>query len=177
MRFPSSPLPTTNFSHLPSLPAPITNRVALSNHPMIPLAGLPPGMPGMGPREEPGVLNAGPGSSPVSKCAEATEYTSENTLGSNGILPRIPHFWFDDSSLMEPKDPPCIGPRCRVSLGGGLKGCGKSKICKVDLSEVTARRLLSGEMAMEKIVAWSTPRRSSAIRAQLRVANIRIRVP
>ena len=35
------------------------------------------------------------------------------------------------------------------SAGDARDECGRSKMCKVDLSEVTARRVLSGEMAME----------------------------
>lgn len=54
---------------------------------------------------------------------------------------------------------------------------GRSKTCSVDLSEVTARMLEFGEMAMLKIYAGSTPRRSSAILVQLAVENTRINVP
>lgn len=50
-------------------------------------------------------------------------------------------------------------------------------MCSVDLSDVTARSWLLGEMEREKILAGSTPRRSSAIRAQLLVAKTRTRVP
>ena len=35
------------------------------------------------------------------------------------------------------------------SAGDAREECGRSKMCKVDLSEVTARRVLSGEMAIE----------------------------
>ena len=48
---------------------------------------------------------------------------------------------------------------------------------RVDLSEVTARRLLFGDMAIEKIRAWSTPRRSSPVRAQFPVEKVRTNVP
>jgi len=56
-------------------------------------------------------------------------------------------------------------------------GWGMSNTCSVDLSEVTARSWLDGEIARENIEAWSTPRLSSAMRAQLLVANTLIRVP
>lgn len=52
-----------------------------------------------------------------------------------------------------------------------------SKICSVDLSDVTARRWPEGAIAKENMVAWSTPRLSSAIRAQLLVANTLTSVP
>lgn len=48
---------------------------------------------------------------------------------------------------------------------------------RVDLSEVTASRLLEGEMPREYMTAWSTPRLNSAILVQLLVENIRINVP
>ncbi len=54
---------------------------------------------------------------------------------------------------------------------------GRSKMCNVDLSEVTARSALLGDMAREKMMAGSTPLRSSPTRAQLPVENTRIRVP
>lgn len=50
-------------------------------------------------------------------------------------------------------------------------------MCKVDLSDVTAISMFEGEMAMENITAWSIPRRSSAMRAQLVVEKTRISVP
>ena len=50
-------------------------------------------------------------------------------------------------------------------------------MCKVALSEVTARRPLLGEMAREKMAAGSTPRLSSEILAQLAVEKSRISVP
>lgn len=48
---------------------------------------------------------------------------------------------------------------------------------RVDLSDVTASMLLSGEIDMEKMKAGSTPRRSSAIFVQLEVLKTRMRVP
>lgn len=48
---------------------------------------------------------------------------------------------------------------------------------RVDLSDVTASSWELGEMAREKIEAWSTPRRSSAMRAQLVVVKRRTNVP
>ena len=47
----------------------------------------------------------------------------------------------------------------------------------VDLSDVTASKLLDGEKQTENITAWSTPRRSSPIFVQFPVAKIRIKVP
>lgn len=45
------------------------------------------------------------------------------------------------------------------------------------LSDVTARRVFDGDIAREKIAAGSTPRRSSAMRAQFVVEKRRINVP
>lgn len=50
-------------------------------------------------------------------------------------------------------------------------------MCNVDLSDVTAMRLLDGDIAMEYTRAWSMPRRSSAMRAQLLVEKTRMSVP
>lgn len=50
-------------------------------------------------------------------------------------------------------------------------------MCRVDLSEVLARKVPDGLKAREKMVAGSMPRRSSARRAQLLVAKTRMRVP
>ena len=77
------------------------------------------------------------------------------------------------------KDP--LRPRRERPAGdslrdGGLE-CGRSKIWRVDLSDVTAKSLLLGDMAMEKTRAWSTPRRNSPVRAQLPVEKVRTRVP
>ena len=54
---------------------------------------------------------------------------------------------------------------------------GRSKRCRVDLSDVTARMELLGEMARLKMKAGSTPRRYSARRVQFAVEKTRIRVP
>ena len=54
---------------------------------------------------------------------------------------------------------------------------GRSNICRVDLSEVTANSSLLGDMAIEYMAAWSTPRRSSPMRAQLLVENVLMSVP
>ena len=62
-------------------------------------------------------------------------------------------------------------------LGSEVEGMGRSKMWRVDLSEVTATMLELGEMAMLKMKAGSTPRRSSAILLQFEVENTRIRVP
>ena len=45
------------------------------------------------------------------------------------------------------------------------------------MSDVTATMAELGEIAMLKIYAGSTPRRSSAMRAQFEVEKTRIRVP
>jgi len=50
-------------------------------------------------------------------------------------------------------------------------------MCKVDLSDVTASMLESGEIAILKISAGSTPRRSSAILVQLVVEKTLMSVP
>lgn len=81
---------------------------------------------------------------------------SEKTRGSNGILPKIPHFKLPESS-------PDTGPLLPVTVWrlflfglsnlAGLVGCGMSKICSVDLSDVTARSWLDGDIARENIVA------------------------
>lgn len=152
-RLPSSPSRMTNFSHRPSLPEPMTRRVCSSDQPMRPFAGRPRDAPSGGTSDEPC------GSSPISKWALANEYTSENTLGNNGILPRMPHLCLISS---EPDD----GDWLRRDRP---RGCGRSKMCNVDLSDVTASKELDGEIARENMSAWSTPRRSSAIFAQLLV--------
>lgn len=48
---------------------------------------------------------------------------------------------------------------------------------RVDLSDVTASKVLDGEKEIENITAWSTPRRNSASFVQFPVAKIRTRVP
>jgi len=50
-------------------------------------------------------------------------------------------------------------------------------MCRVDLSDVQASSVPEGLKPREKMVAESTPRRSSARRAQLLVAKTRISVP
>lgn len=59
----------------------------------------------------------------------------------------------------------------------GFFGWGTSKMWRVALSEVHARRVPDGLKAREKTVAGSIPRRSSATLAQLPVAWTRIMVP
>jgi hypothetical protein len=54
---------------------------------------------------------------------------------------------------------------------------GSSKICKVLLSLVTAKREEDGEMAREKMVALSIPLRSSVIGRPVEAENTRIKVP
>ena len=99
----------------------------------------------------------------LSNRTEAKEYVSEKALGINGIFPRKPHLWPIDGS--------------DEALESKTVTFGRSKICSVDLSEVAARKLLSGEILIEKTVAGSTPRRSSAILAQLLVENTFTSVP
>lgn len=91
---PPSPSPRTNFSHRPSLPAPMTSNVQSSTHPKTPFLAFPPGIPGIG------LLDPAPNkdvsfgsSSSISMCAEVKEYVSEKTRGRRGILPNKPHFW------------------------------------------------------------------------------------
>ena len=159
-RFPSSPSRRTNFSHRPSLPDPITSNVCSSIQPMTPLGGRP--------SDELGCVDPAFTSSPISKCALATEYTSENTRGRRGSFPRMPHFWLVPSSVTE------AGDWLRRTRWWGW---GISKICRVDLSDVTASREFDGENERENITAWSTPRRSSASFVQFAEANTLIRVP
>lgn len=82
---------------------------------------------------------------------------SEKTLGRSGNLPRIPHFWFLPSSILPDADEllelrwgrwwEVIEP---VKVG---ELWGRSKMWSVDLSEVTAKRALFGEMAIENMIA------------------------
>lgn len=83
---PSSISPIWNRSHRPSFPAPITRMVWSLTQPMTPLGGRATEVPSAGRYEEAPI-----GSSPISKCWLAKEYTSENMRGRRGILPRIPH--------------------------------------------------------------------------------------
>ena len=53
----------------------------------------------------------------------------------------------------------------------------RSKRCRVDLSDVTASKLLDGDIAMENTMAGSTPRRSSASLAQFDVDHTLTSVP
>ena len=106
---------------------------------------------------------------------------SEKTRGRRGILLKIPHFCLLPSSTLPLMER--LGELRWCLLGDmdplreyGLV-LGRSKMCSVDLSEVTARRELLGEMAIEKITAGSTPLRNSPIRAQLPVENTRMSVP
>lgn len=97
---------------------------------------------------------------------------SEKTRGRRGTLDKKPHFWFvtEGSSAED-----VAGEALR--LVGGQEGCcadaegwrGRSKMCRVDLSDVTASMVEEGEMEMLKMKAASTPRRSSATRTQLLV--------
>ena len=70
-------------------------------------------------------------------------------------------------------------PRCRVVVlcSRPFPGGESSKMCRVDLSEVAATRVLLGDIPMEKMAAWSTPRRNSAMGVLLLVRKTRIRVP
>lgn len=103
---------------------------------------------------------------------------SEKTRGKRGILLRMPHFWLGPSSPFVAKLPFPIDVSRRLwSNEADLEGFGMSKTCRVDLSEVTASMRLDGEIDIEKMVAWSTPRRSSAMRAPVLVLKRRISVP
>lgn len=66
---------------------------------MTPLGGLPNDEPSAGADGDPGIA-----SSPISKCALENEYTSENTRGMSGNLLKIPHFWFELSSVADAGD-------------------------------------------------------------------------
>lgn len=91
---PPSPSPKTNFSHRPSLPAPMTSNVQSSTHPTTPFLAFPPGIPGIGRLDPTPNKDVSVGSSSsISMCAEAKEYASEKTRGRRGILPNNPHFW------------------------------------------------------------------------------------
>ena len=78
---------------------------------------------------------------------------SEKTRGSKGILPSMPHFWLFTSSA-NPVAEELLELRCCM-LGvtepfrEGTVLLGKSNICNVDLSEVTASNVLSGDIAIE----------------------------
>lgn len=95
-----------------------------------------------------------------------------------GILERNPHLPFPfptlppSEALLELLNEPVLS-----SGRDGRLGCGTSKMCRVDLSEVQASMVPDGLKAREKMVAGSMPRRSSTSRAQLLVANTRMRVP
>ena len=82
----------------------------------------------------------------------------------------MPHFWLPFSSVrLPPDETPLATPRCLSGVEDrDARSCiepGRSKMCKVDLSDVTAMYLLEGEMARSKITAASIPRRSSAMHA------------
>lgn len=122
------------------------------------------------------------GSSPISKGADANEYWSENIRGIKGILPKKPHFPLPFSTAAAVALGRLHGNAPLTGLEGlwssrSFSGSGTSKMWRVPLSELQASRLLSLLKASEKMAALSQPRRSSQIRAQLRVFQIRMRVP
>ena len=100
----------------------------------------------------------------------------------SGILPRIPHFCLLPSSMAVPLVEKLFELRLALlgdmePLREGVLMLGRSKMCNVDLSDVTASSVLSGDMAMEYTTAGSTPLRNSPMRAQLAVENTRTNVP
>lgn len=98
-----------------------------------------------------------------------------------GILLRIPHLplgWpASGLALLPLLGPPCCWPGSCWEARFGRRGWGTSKMCRVDLSEVQAIMVPDGLNARENMVAVSMPRRSSAMRAQLLVEKMRMRVP
>ena len=105
---------------------------------------------------------------------------SEKTRGRRGSLERKPHFWFA-AAASSAGDVAGDALRLVGDHGGGCAAAeglgGRWKMCKVDLSDVTANMLELGDMDMLKMKAGSTPRRSSAMRTQLLVEKTRTRVP
>jgi hypothetical protein len=99
-----------------------------------------------------------------------------------GILPRKPHFPFPFSTAAAVALGRLQGNAPLTGLEGlwsprSFSGSGTSKTWRVPLSEVQASRLPSLLKAREKIAALSQPRRSSQMRAQLRVFQMRMIVP
>lgn len=130
-------------------------------------------------------------SSPISKCVDAMLYVSLNMRGRSGILLKKPHLFWGGSSSVAGVETRGDWERLRLlgalmglvedfleEDGGGRPGSWvRSKTWRVDLSDVTARRDVSGDIAMLKMKAGSTPRRSSASLAQFCVEKTRMRVP
>lgn len=91
----------------------------------------------------------------------------------------MPHFWL----AVVASSFGLVTGDCDRWLDGQVFGCiefgrgGRSKTCRVDLSDVTASIVDDGDMEMLKTKAGSTPRRSSAMRAQFAVEKTRIKVP
>lgn len=106
--------------------------------------------------------------------AEAKEYVSEKRRGRRGMEARMPHLVWLAGVEDEEEAEEGLEERAIAVVD---EEWGRSKRCRVALSEVTARRVLEGEMARERMAAGSTPRRNSEMRAQLMVEKRRISVP
>ncbi len=71
----------------------------------------------------------------------------------SGIRPKIPHFWLLPSSKL-PVVEELFESRCGLlDVMEPVRECvimlGRSNMCSVDLSDVTARRVLFGDIAIE----------------------------
>lgn len=120
----------------------------------------------------------------VFKGQEAMLYVSVRMRGAKGSLEREPHLllgsWVVGSGVLErERDWRCCagGESDGGAAGWARASVGMSKMWRVFVSDVRARRSLVGEMARERIVAGVTPRRSSARREVLYVLWMRIMVP
>jgi hypothetical protein len=147
-----------NRSQRASCPAPKMRIVLSSNHPSRPFVGRPPGTPGI-PAPSVADFICGPhvvGSSPISNLTDAVGYVSENWRGRSGTLDSMPYL---------------------CCLGSADCALPRSKMCSVDLSDVTASVVPEGEKASEKMAAGSTPRRNSASLVQDGKDQRRMMVP
>ena len=149
----TSPSTRTNFSHLAwgSSPAEIRMTESSSVHPRHPLP-------------------------PPSNVAWAKLHSEEKYFGNRGIFERKPHFLLSPYAVVVEELLPFSDADASLVVGRGARE-GRSKMWMVDLSDVTARRRELGDMARENTVAWSRPRRSSAIMEEVAVEYTRIRVP
>ena len=100
--------------------------------------------------------------------AWAKLHSEEKYFGRRGILLRKPHFLLSPYAPEVPTPLPLSEEMVAMGIAEG-ESEGRSKMWIVDLSEVTARRREEGEIASEKIVAWSRPRRSSATMEEVAV--------
>ncbi|KAL8645550.1 MAG: hypothetical protein Q9210_006644, partial [Variospora velana] len=146
--------------------------------PTTPFLAFPPGTPGIGTAGLATPLSAACGSSSMAIGAEAKEYVSEKRRGRRGMEAKIPHLvglegWEEEEEVVEEG----LEERAAAAAAAAVveeEEWGRSKMWRVALSEVTARRVFEGEMARERMAAGSTPRRSSEMRAQFVVEKRRI---